>query len=77
MSQKTFEQKAADLEVELAAVELELARTPEHLRQPLIARRASFLRSLDWYRRRIPRARPIESVGVSVGDEVETGEAAG
>lgn len=75
---KTYEEKAAEIEALLAETEQELASAPdERARGPLLARKGSLQGSLNWYRARTPRARPIQSIGAYVADAVSSGEALG
>lgn len=76
MNNDTYPQKLAIVEAELAAVEHELETAlDERTRTPLLARRGSLERSAHWYRRRLPRQRPITAIGTSVHEAVKTAEA--
>lgn len=68
-----YEQTAKELEVELAACEVELQADPPGT-LALQARVASLKRSISWYKRRIP-GRRITALGVGVADEITTAEA--
>jgi hypothetical protein len=69
----------------LGQVESELALLEQQLTGPLpareragaVAHRAALMRRKQWYLARIRTVRPIQAVGIEVGDEVHTGEAHG
>lgn len=71
----SFRERAAAVEQQIADVDEALQHaSTDGERARLTAVRGSLLRSLVWYRRRAGTRSDIRALGVSVGDEILTGE---
>ena len=71
----SFRDKAAAVAQQIAEVDkaLQLATTDAE-RARLTAVRGSLIHSLVWYRKRAGTRSDVKALGVSVGDEILTGE---